>query len=545
MSRRDDPKSLTFKTLAESASTEASDALLAALNSGDKPCRCLASQAIIEHRSQLTILNLIREVDTLRDDVCVALSREPERFTAPLRQCFQRGDKYELRNAIEFVRRCGCIGHFSDVLAQLEHWDGDIRDVASIAIRHQAEELAMRLLTDDSSYLPGIDFDHARVLRIELLSELSRSIFQFDRLMNPVPAIDAILILGRPDEEEVKSVCSKYGADCKEIVAESLLTLKSRPIFETICEAQKLLAPMPVFTDALSKRDDQEFVLSLLTWMPRRITSCLEANIKRAGALPWLTTEHPTLQQIPPSLHDRLIALLNCTSLERDDKNDIKKWVVRHSSGSGRAAASDVLNWLPHKEVQHILYNALVDADNDVEAWATQQLRSQKVPDTFQHLLQRLDSERPQVRDAAREELASFNVERVFDLFESLPQSTCHRCGQLLQKINPHVLDEFREELSHAFHWRRVRATRAIGELGLVDELLPSLTVLLEEPEWSVRRAVIEALSKSDSPAALQVISSMAGDEQRQVREAVREALHRIEQRQRPTEQTLAAEPSA
>ncbi len=182
----------------------------------------------------------------------------------------------------------------------------------------------------------------------------------------------------------------------------------------------------------------------------------------------------------------------------------------------------------------------MIDADTEVEAWATQQLRSQKVPDTFGQLLERLDSDRPQVRDAAREELASFNIERVFELFESLPPSTCHHCGQLLQKINPHVLEDFREELQHAFHWRRVRATRAVGELGLVDELLPSLSALLEEPEWSIRRAVIESLSHSDSESALKIIRSMAGDKQRQVREAVKVAVLTIQKRQAVPQATNA-----
>jgi len=539
------PRSLTFNLLAESASTEAADALLAALTVDDAECRRLGAEGMIRQRSQLTILNLIRRIDELPNDVCAALARQPERFEAPLKQCFQRGDKVDLRSATEFSRRCGCIRHFTDAVGLLEHWDEDVRDAASDCVRDLAEALALRLMTNDAAHLPGMGFDHCRALRIDLLNELGRALFQFDHLVNPQPAIDAVLLLGRPDDEEVKNVCSKYGADCTEMVTATLRTMKSLPLFDTVCEALKLLAPLPVFTQVLGEREDPEFVLALLQWWPRRVTTYIETNIKRARTIPWLETRHPTLTQIPATLHDSLVSLLNCTELDRDDKNEIKKWIVRHSSGSGRAAATDVLNWLPRKEVQHILYEALLDPDTEVEAWATQQLRSQKVPDTFEHLLERLDSDRPQVRDAAREELASFNIERVFDLFESLPPSTCRQCGQLLQKINPHVLNDFREELSHAFHWRRVRATRAVGELGLVDELLPSLAALLEEPAWSIRRTVIEALAHSDSESALTIIRSMAGDEQRQVQEAVEAAVRTIENRQSPRISTDATQTTA
>ena len=534
------PQAVTFRILAESASTEAADALLAALTVDDAECRRLGAEGVVRQRSQLTILNLIRRIDDLPDDVCASLARQPDRFEAPLKQCFQRGDKTDLRAATEFSRRCGCIRHFADAIGLLEHWNEDIRDAASDCVRGLAEAVALRLLTSDAANLPCIDFNHCRALRIELLNDLGRVLFQFDHLMNPQPAVDAVLILGRPDDEEVKNVCSKYGSECAEMATETLQTMKSLPVFDAVCEALKLLAPLPVFPKVLSQRDDPEFVLALLKWWPKRVTTYVETNIKRAGTIPWLNIEHPTLEKIPTTLHDQLVSLLNCTELERDDKNELKKWVVRHSSGSGRAAATDVLNWLPRKEVQHILYEALLDPDTEVEAWATQQLRSQKVPDTFGHLLERLDSDRPQVRDAAREELASFNIERVFDLFGSLPPSTCHHCGQLLQKINPHVLEDFREELQHAFHWRRVRATRAVGELGLVDELLPSLSALLEEPEWSIRRAVIESLSHSDSESALKIIRSMASDEQRQVREAVEVAVLTIQQRQAAPQATNA-----
>ena len=544
MSSSVDPRSLTFKILAENASTESTDALLAALTVDDAECRRLGAEGIIRQRSQLTVLNLIRQIDDLPDDVFASLARQPDRFEAPLKQCFQRGDKTDLQAATEFTRRCGCIGHFSDAVRLLEHWDEDIRDAASNCVRELAEQLALRLLTNDTTLLPGIDLDHCRALRIELLDQLGGVLYQFDHLMNPQPAVDAVLLLGRPDDEAVKNVCSKYGSDCEQMAAETLRTMKSLPLFDTICEGLKLLAPLPVFTRVAGQREDLDFVLALLKWWPRRVTTYIETNIKRADVIPWLKTEHPTLTQIPASLHDCLVSLLNCTTLERDDKNELKKWIVQNSSGSGRAAATDVLNWLPRKEVQHILYEALLDTDTEVEAWATQQLRSQKVPDTFEHLLERLDSDRPQVRDAARDELASFNIERVFDLFESLPPSTCQHCGHLLQKINPHVLDDFRDELQHAFHWRRVRATRAAGELGLVDELLPSLASLLEEPEWSIRRAVIESLSHSDSESALAVIRSMASDEQRQVREAVRTAVLTIENRRttpRPPETASAS----
>ncbi len=531
MTTATDPRNLTFKVLADSSASDAVDALLAAVSSEDEVCRKLGSESIIQNRSQLSILRLMKQVDDLPDDVVRVLSAEPERFVAPLRQCFQRGEKDTLRTALDFARRCGCVRQYAQMIPHLEHWDDEVRAAASGAIRSLAEELALRLMTEDRSHLNAIELDVARRLRGELLGDLSRSVSQFETLTNPKPLIDAILMLGRPDEEDVKNLCSRYGEECAEMVAESLRTLNSQPVFATICEAQKQLSPMPVFNDTLARRDDPEFVLYLLNWMPKRASNHIDANIKRAARMPWLSTAHPTLQQIPDSLHDRLIAVVNSSELERDDKNDIKKWVVRNSSGAGRAAASDVFHWLPRKETQHILYEALVDADADVEAWATQHLRSQQVPDTFQHLLTRLDSDRLDVRDAVRGELASFNLELVFDLFESLPHSTCLRCSELLQKVHPEVLDEFRSELAHPFHWRRVRAARAVGELGLVVELLPALCALLEEPEWSIRRAVIEALAMSDSEATEQVICSMANDEQRQVREAVTDALAAIQKR--------------
>lgn len=533
-----DPRTVTFQVLARSPHTDALDALLSSLKVSDAACRRFGLQALLQKPD--SVPHLIQRIGDLPDDVCDSLARQPHVHYEAVRQCLQRNEHPVLRSTLEFMRRCACVMH-ADVLVTLpEHPDDGIRAAASRTLTALAEQLALRTRTGNRSYVPGHDDDHCRAIRIDFLKELDRTVSRYRDLANPQPVIDAILILGNPDDKAVRRVCSQRGNDCADRAEQALKTLDSRAVFHTISDALKLPAPPGLILQVLHQRDDLPFVVSLLQSLPQRISTLTGANIRRAGTLPWLKRGPAVLENIPFELHDRVVALLSWTALDDNEKDAIRTWIVRHSCGAARAAASEILTSLPRDEVHSILFEALESTEPDVEVWATRHLRNQQVPDMFQHLLNRLDSDRQAVRDAAREELKSFTMERVLDLFESLPPSTRIRCGELLRKINPNAIETVRTEMSHPFHRRRIRAANAAGELGFADDLLSSLTQLCVDDEWTVRQAAIGALSCCTSPEALAFLLKLPPDDHRQVREAVDAAIRRLNERRQPVSRQLA-----
>ena len=101
-----------------------------------------------------------------------------------------------------------------------------------------------------------------------------------------------------------------------------------------------------------------------------------------------------------------------------------------------------MLKIIPQDEASQILHDALNDPDAKVEAWATRRLRAQKLPDTFEELLKRLDRRLDVVRNAARDELFSFDLNYLMKILSKLSPAQAQLCGQALLKINPGAAEE-------------------------------------------------------------------------------------------------------
>lgn len=124
--------------------------------------------------------------------------------------------------------------------------------------------------------------------------------------------------------------------------------------------------------------------------------------------------------------------------------------------------------------VSQVVQESLNDTDSAIQAWAVSQLRKHAVPETFAILVDRLDSPYSEVRDAARAELSSFNIDRVLPLCASIDRETGARVGQLLLKVDETALRRLTSDLSHPVRQRRMKALMAIRTLGLVDQLVPA-----------------------------------------------------------------------
>ena len=86
MSTTADPHSIAFDILARHKSAEADHVLMQALECDDEAVRKMAAATIVQRPGQHNILNVIRKVESLRDDACNEFSQSPERFRMALEQ---------------------------------------------------------------------------------------------------------------------------------------------------------------------------------------------------------------------------------------------------------------------------------------------------------------------------------------------------------------------------------------------------------------------------------------------------------------------------
>lgn len=500
--------------------------MVAALKSDDDAARRLSAKALVEQRSQLSLVEVIRQAESLSDEVCSEFAQSPERFSIVIRQCISQPDLEIRVAAVTFIARTSNYTLFPLLLELLDHKEAEVRAAAAASLRELSDTFARFLLTDGGGIPPGMRFDTARIMQQELLARLDGRAADVDRLSNPAAVVESLLLIGVPGHDAVRNVLDRRGAQCQNIAIEFLVTSTHPAIFELLCSSLDRPFPPLRILDVFQTRDDLDFAHFLINWLPNHLLSRdVLTHLGKFPALAWLSLEHEVLPQIPADAHDRLVTLINSLGLPAEVRCDLKAWIVKRSGSAGRDAASDVLNSLPGDEVQEILYDALSSDDPRVEAWATRQLRSQRLPDCFDQLLERLDRDPGEVLGAAQRELADFNLDRLLELFPRLLDSTATRCGEILLKIHPEAHEELREEFGHSYRWRRARAAQAAARLGLVGYVLADLTQLLDDPESTVRRSAVEALATAHCPTTVSAIQSALDDRSRMVREAANEAL--------------------
>jgi HEAT repeat protein len=178
--------------------------------------------------------------------------------------------------------------------------------------------------------------------------------------------------------------------------------------------------------------------------------------------------------------------------------------------------------------VRGILFDSLDSEEEDVQAWATSQLRAQGVPEALKLLIERLDSPLAAVREAARGELNSFNLDLLLSIFDHLDPKVCAQAGRLVQKIDPDCHQKLVAELNNPIRRRRIRAARAARQLGLAHEVQSSLLMMLSDADTQVRRTAAEVLADLPNAEVVAGLSALLNDQSPRVREAAEQSLEAI-----------------
>jgi len=542
VSTTDDPRSIAFKILARHKSAEADHVLMQALECNDEVARKMAAATVVQRPGQHNILDIIRKVESLSDDACNEFSQSPERFRMALEQAISRSDDETRNAALTFIRRTGNFEQLAMLLHELGSADELRCQSVQTAVIELASQMAERLRLKDESIFPGLDGVTLRKHRKKILDDLDSRTKQFDDLPKPETVLRLILIIGCSNDEAVRNLLTKRGERCRD-VTKILMTNDSHPaLLDLLSNFLVHHAPPPAAIDVLRTRSDFEFVLHLLKQLPKRPSGYLAYNLTRLNDLSWLQDTMVFVERLPTSVHDRLVGVINHVPVDEETRTKVKAWIVRKSNVAGREAASDVLNVLPAEEASKILHEALKDSDPEVEAWATHHLRTQKLPETFEELLKRLDKNLVIVRDAARDELFSFNLKYLMEIVGDVSLGQSLLCGHTLLKINPNAPDELAREIGHPFRRRRIRAIEAAEALGFMDKVHSRLIDKLEDPEASVRCTVIEAFGRNPTPDALKIIRRMTEDSHRQVRSAAEGVISRLSEQLKSAAAEIASQ---
>ncbi|HUG93106.1 MAG TPA: HEAT repeat domain-containing protein [Planctomycetaceae bacterium] len=519
-----DPLTTTYRLLATTANAQAVGVLTQALDAEERFTRGLAAAALAERRERPAHVELVRRFGRLDDQARAVAVKHAARLSAATAECLASDDPERRRNALEFVRATERYELLPAVLDLLNMPDTD--DLPARVFRELVNLLEAHC-TPHREPRPASYLRNAAQTRHDVLTHLDRVTSRFNELRRPELIVEAVLILGDADNFAVARVLKQAESECRELAGHLLLTSRHPAILDLLVELLSRSHPSPRVLRAVEHRTDPEFVMRLLTWLPAELTETQRRNFARVSTVAWLRPERLSPDFPPPQLQPALVRFLLAVGIPEDTRLAVQEWIIRHGTPEGRLAAADALPLLETGEMEKIVVCGLESHDESIQAWATGQLRAQGVAEAFSLLVERLDSPLPAVREAARRELAGFNLDRVLQLVDHLDPAACRRTGKLLRKIDSDCGDRLGLELRHPMHARRARAVRAAAALGLEHDVLPELLVLVDDADSVVRRTVGEVLAGLDGTDVAEALKRLLADEDGRVRRATIEALER------------------
>ncbi len=515
-----DPLAMTFGVLTASDSPHVFDVLVAGLQSDRAPIQRQAAFALVNRSNSTGVIEVVRHLYELAPSVRSALVDRRSSLSAGLRQCLLHGDRALQRNALELILECEDFDQVPALLSMLSNPDGALHVEAGHALGELIDRLHAHCHQPRDAAPPRFALRHAPQVRAKTIAALEEACVTFARLVNPEPVVQGILVLGDPDHAAVRKVLIHPVPDCREVAVRILRTSAHFGVMQFLIETLSRNYPHPRVMEAIAARTDPEFVQHLLRWFPERLSANQQRNFKELKSIAWLDEGLSALETLPESLQPGLVRFVTSTGISGDIKLAVQEWVVRHGSLEGRAAAAGVLESLDETAVQGIINEGLASKEESVQAWATSQLRSHGVPQAITMLLERLDSPLPAVKQAAQEELGSFDLYRVLDLCDHLSPAVALEAGRLVRKTDVHCLERLEAELTHSVRRRRIHAARGARALGMHGEIVPALLAMLEDEDPLVRRTAIEVLAEVPSGEAIKALADHLNDPSPRVRDA-------------------------
>lgn len=523
-----DPLARTFDVLSTAKSLAAVDLLITALDSKLPTIQDRAVAALLRRAATRCQTEVIRRLPNLSPGGRRLLEEQGPRLSGTLHQCLLHGDAELRTNALTIVSTMEYYDQAPTLLSMLGQWDDPFQEAAC----HTLQELVNRLFEQTHPAGARKPSDrHPRNVsqaRQTVLTALESACNRFADLAYPREVVECILVLGDPDSSAVRKVFLQSAPACRETAANLLTTSKHPGVMRLLMEFMGQNYPNTKAFEAFENRIDPEFVCHVLRAFPKRLSENQQKNFKQLTRMVWIANELLPLEAIPTGLHEPLSDFVQATGMNLDDKIEIQKWLLVNGSMPGRQAATQILEAIAPESVRGILFGSLDSENEDVQVWATGQLRAQGVPEAIRLLIERLDNPLPAVREAAREELASFDLSLVLNLFEHLDRNVCLRVGALMRKIDPGCTQKLLDEINQPIRRRRIRAARAAEALGLAPDVERGLLAMLSDEDSIVRRIAAELLVCVPSPEVIVGLTALLQDASPRVRDAAERSLAEI-----------------
>ncbi|HYW78880.1 MAG TPA: HEAT repeat domain-containing protein [Thermoguttaceae bacterium] len=512
----------TFRTLAETGNEASVRVLIPALDSPRPTMQDRALKALLKRRSPAGHREILRRLHTIPERWKAIIQGRRARLGRTLRDAVLSSDWQLCRNGCTAAVWFGEYDLIPTLLNLLEDRTAENAELAAETLT----DLVGRLYSALAGPHDADDRRDPQLVRNHVLTSLEHSVKRYAQ-HNRREVIEAFLLLVRRDNATMTNIL-RDPHDPSFLTIIEILSKSSRGgVMRLLLSYLDDPHVPPAVISVVAKRTDLDFVGNLLRKIGREPSSSVKQNLKRIKSIGWLQPDQEFLDQLDDTSQHAMVRLVMSSGIPRAQAFETIKLIVQHGNQGGRRAAAQALSEFSGTEANALALRVLDDADPQVQANVTVQLRQRGIPGILPRLLEMIDVPHEVVREAVREALAEFTFPRFLGAFDLLDDEVRHSTGMLVKKIDPDTVPLLKGELNSQVRTRRLRGLEIARVLGVVDQLDETIGALLEDGDHLVRAEAAASLAMSTSAASLQTLIDALDDRSEAVREASQRSLVR------------------
>jgi len=510
----------TLEVLASSRNDACNPLLLATLESSEPAVYDGALKAIIARRSKAGHLAVLQRWHQLSPQQREYLQEGRGRMSGALRDAVLSADDQLFNNACELVEHFDEFDLTSTLVTLAENQKNKHAEAAT--------KLVLRLVGQLSELVHGPrdpqDRRDSAWLSRFVLESLERSVERF-RTHKRTELIEAFVVLGGPSSGVLRQILEEPHHPCYLAVINTLTNSSSTGVMEFLLGALKSDHASLNILNVISKRNDIEFVSRLLDFANHEMSAKTVRNLGRIRSFVWLKPGSQGYDSFDEQDQARCIKLVAASGIKADEFLDLLENILKQGAPVARWTACEALASIPGDRGNHIVLNAINDAEPKVQAAAIRQIRDRHVTGAMAILLQQINSPHDLVHEATCEALSEFSFANYLAGFESLHEDARRTTGALVKKVDPETVSGITAEMEAKSRKRRLRAIEMADVMELAPSLTEELLLLLDDEDHLIRAAVADVLQFCPTEKVQQALRQATSDRSGAVQNAAKSSL--------------------
>ncbi len=512
----------TFQLLGKTTNEAAVSVLVPALDSAHQVIQDGALRALLGRRSQIGHRAVLTHLHTAgpswRDIIEANRGRV---MTYTLRGAVLGADPQLCINACRAILWLREYDLVPTLLTALEDDTNPRAKLAAETLLALADRLFEDLASSPSDY---VDRRDPQMVRQRFAGSLEASVRRFGQ-HERCEVMNAFLLLTHRENVTLKQVLQDPHHGVFLTMVDGLLHNPHAGVIQLLLSFLDDPHAPSAAISVLARRNDFLFVRALLRKVANPITPVMAKNLKRVESFAWLRDDPAALGQLDDAAQHALVPLTIASSIPRLKVFRIIEYLIRNGKPAGRISAAEALAHFTGVEADLLVMHALADPDPRVQAAVLTQIRQRGTPGALPHLIEMADSPHECVRQAARESLSEFSIDRYLAAFDQLDEDVRRTTGKLVRKINPHAARVLAKELRIRSRPRRLRALAIADTMEVFAQLEDALIELLADDDHLVRGEAARALAHCPTSTARHALLEALSDRSISVQEAAEKSL--------------------